>query len=552
MSIHYRRQGSAIVVLGNTYAYKDQLKALGARFNGVDRHWRLPLTPTNLDSIAELCANAGGGCLESSATSNLVIAEAPSLPAAAAATRALLSGSKELTEDQRLPEGQPLPEDQGLTLRQLMTQVETAVMRAFPKTVWVIGEVQNLSRRGGHIYLDLAEGRNDAHANATTTVRAIIWSSAFAQIEARRGTDKITEVLQDGLQLRCLSQVQVYKDRGSITLIITDIDPNFTKGALALARERLLKELRAKGLDRANKNLPLPPFPLRLGLISAAGSRAQSDFLDQLTCLKYPGEVLFCSTSMQGEQVPKQVVSALKLLMAKSCDLIVITRGGGSAADLRWFDAPEIAYAIAQATVPVVAAIGHHDDVCVAEEICHMRQKTPTAAADYVVAILLDTRRYIDTIAAAMAKTLDDRIQAVSVLTAALVGRLHVAAEKALDHRSLALTQLGHSLQRTAVSRLHQAMNQLNDYKTRIGLGAERLLGNFRTKLVELMAALERRDPTNWIAQGWTRLSGVQGLVKSIAQVGAGEILRARLADGWLHMQIENIEAADASDEKQK
>jgi len=280
LSIHYRRQGSAIVVLGNTYAYRDQLKALGARFSGVDRHWRLPLTPANLESVHELCANAGGGSLDQASTSTLVVQESSPLPIAAAATRALFTPKTDETEHQ------------GLSLRQLMEQVESAVTRAFPTTVWVIGEVQNLSRRGGHCYLDLAEGRSDAHANATTTVRAIIWSSALNQIQSRRGADKVAEVLQDGLQLRCLCQVQLYKDRGSITLLISDIDPNFTKGALALARERLLKELRAKGLDRANKSLPLPPFPLRLGLISAAGSRAQSDFLDQLVCLKYPGEVL--------------------------------------------------------------------------------------------------------------------------------------------------------------------------------------------------------------------------------------------------------------------
>jgi exodeoxyribonuclease VII large subunit len=538
LSIHYRRQGSAIVVLGNTYAYRDQLKALGARFSGADRNWRLPLTPANLESIAELCSNAGGGCLDQASTSTLVIQESSPLPTAAEATRALFSPKLE-------------SEDQGLTLRQLMEQVESAVTRAFPSTVWVIGEVQNLSRRGGHVYLDLAEGRNDAHANATTTVRAIIWSSALAHIQSRRGADKVGEVLQDGLQLRCLCQVQLYKDRGSITLIISDLDPNFTKGALALARERLLKELRAKGLDRANKSLPLPPFPLRLGLISAAGSRAKSDFLDQLVCLKYPGEVLFCSTSMQGEQVPRQVVAALGLLSDRGCDLIVITRGGGSAADLRWFDAPEIAYAIAEASIPIVAAIGHHDDVCVAEEICHMRQKTPTAAADYVVSILLDTRRHIDAIAAAMAKTLDDRIQAVSVLTAALVGRLHVAAERSLDLRSLALTQLGHGLQRTATARIHNALSQLGEFKTRLSIGAERLLGNFRTKIAELLAALERRDPSGWIAQGWTRLSSRDGLVKSVTQVAIGESLRARLSDGWLHLQVSSTEdSADSSKSK--
>ena len=125
-----------------------------------------------------------------------------------------------------------------------------------------------------------------------------------------------------------------------------------------------------------------------------------------------------------------------------------------------------------------------------------MRQKTPTAAADFVVSILADTRIYIDTIAAGMAKTLSDRLQAVSVLTAALVGRLHVAAERALDARALTLSQLGAQLQRTALNRLHQALTQMADFRNKLGVTAERRLGAIDTKLAELLGSLQRRDPS--------------------------------------------------------
>jgi len=525
LSLHYRQHGSAIVIIGNTYAYRDQLKTLGARYNGSDRNWRVPFTPANLASVAELCTKAGGGSLGTAPSVELTLPQSSPLPAMAEHTRTIIEGTQSA--------------DPSLTIRQLMEQVDLAITQAFPQTVWVTGEVQNLSRKGTGIFFDLAEARTGAHANATVTVRSIIWGNALATMQARRGADKLAEVLQDGLQLRCLCQVQLYKDRGSLTLLISDIDPTFTKGALALARERLLKELRAKGLDQANKRLDLPPFPLRIGLISSEGSRAQSDFLDQLDCLNYPGEVLFCPATMQGEQVPRQVVAALTLLIQHGCDLVVITRGGGSAADLRWFDAPEIAYAIAAASVPVIAAIGHHDDVCVAEEICHLRQKTPTAAADFVVSICLDTRARIDSMAAGLANLLGQRLSEVSLLSAALIGRLHAAAERGLDSRSLMLNQLGNHLQRTATSRINTTMSHLSDFKSRFNIAAERHLGSFATRLAEMLGALQRRDPTAWLSQGWTRLSGAYGPITSCEQVALGESVKARLADGWLNLSVQ-------------
>ena len=529
LSLHYRQHGSAIVIIGNTYAYRDQLKTLGARYNGSERNWRVPFTPANLASVAELCTQVGGGSLGTAPSEELTLPQSSPLPAIAEHTRAILEGTQSA--------------DPSLTIRQLMEQVDLAVCQAFPQTVWVTGEVQNLSRKGTGIFFDLAEARTGAHANATVTVRSIIWSNALTAMQTRRGADKLAEVLQEGLQLRCLCQVQLYKDRGSITLLISDIDPTFTKGALALARERLLKELRAKGLDQANKRLELPPFPLRIGLISADGSRAKSDFLDQLDCLDYPGEVLFCAATMQGEQVPRQVVAALTLLIKHGCDLVVITRGGGSAADLRWFDAPEIAYAIAAASIPVIAAIGHHDDVCVAEEICHLRQKTPTAAADFVVSICLDTRARIDSVAAGLANMLGQRLSEISLLSAALVGRLHAAAERALDSRSLMLTQLGNHLQRTATSRITATMSVLSDLKAKFNVSAERRLGGFATRLAEILGELQRRDPTSWLSQGWTRLSGAKGPITSCSQVAVGEAVKARLADGWLNLSVQETVA---------
>ena len=131
---------------------------------------------------------------------------------------------------------------------------------------------------------------------------------------------------------------------------------------------------------------------------------------------------------MQGERVVPEVRKAIEKLVAHGCDLIVITRGGGSAADLRWFDASEIAYAIVECPTPVICAIGHHDDVCVAEEVSYMRQKTPTAAAEYILAIFSQTRDKIDSLARKLAALLAEKAAELAELQSALSERLdHMA-----------------------------------------------------------------------------------------------------------------------------
>jgi len=575
LSIHYREQGSALIVLGNTYPYRDQLKAMGARFSGAEKVWRLPVSEGTLRQVAELCAASGGGNLGE---------------AAGGEARTPFSGPPvlEMQTTSPIPYAGPVPgldrhetplirssvaasltpssdlDSQSLTIRQLMERLERAMTIAFPQSLWITGEVQNLSRKGSGVFFDLAEGRGGGHANATITVRAIIWTGVLRAVAALRGTEVIDDVLQDGMKIRCLCQVQLYKDRGSVSLLITDIDPSYTKGALALARERLLKELRAKGLDQTNKRLAVPSFPLRLGLISADASRAKSDFLDQLQTLDYPGEVLYCACIMQGEQVPKQVVAALIRLQAAGCDLIVLTRGGGSAADLRWFDAAEIAYAIAAATVPIIAAIGHHDDVCVAEEVCHLRQKTPTAAADYVVSLILGTLDRIDSLANGLAKSLDGQIDTFQRRLAAAGERLSVAATLSLEGRTTLLTQRIHQLQRSTNERLethskvlmqrhHNLQRLAQDQVGRrtaqvaqlqhlLERDTERTFAAIATHLLTLESQLGRLDPSGWLAQGWTQLTGPFGRIRSVTQVAPFDTLKARLKDGWLDLQVTHAE----------
>ena len=534
MSLHFRQQGQLLVILGQTYAHRERIKAIGGRYHGPDKVWRLPLTPENLAKVEGLCAALGGGSL----TSVVIGAE---VPTADEGERPIGLPITLPQEDGSVPPAEPgSPDD--LSVRQLMEQIHGAIAGAFPRSLWLVGEVQSLAKRASGVFFELADRVEGAHDNATTTVRAILWSGIHAALEGRLGADALAEILRDGQKIRCQVKVQFYRDRASISLAVQDVDPAFTQGALALARAKLLRELRQKGLDQANKRLTISPFPLRLGLISAEGSRAVSDFLDQLRERRYPGEVYFCPAAMQGEGTVTTVVAAMERLVRRGIDLLVITRGGGSAADLRWFDAPEIAYAIAVCPVPVIAAIGHHDDVCVAEEVCHLRQKTPTAAADVVADLCQATRERLAGLAQLLAKELGDSLSSTERQLTSLSERLGLLGLRSIEGRGSGLLSRASQLAGVAAERLARRAADLIGLGGRLDMAASAALARADSTLASLDARLGRADPQPWLAQGWTQLSTLDDPPERVVHAQSlqpGTRLSARLRDGWLRLLVE-------------
>ena len=149
-------------------------------------------------------------------------------------------------------------------------------------------------------------------------------------------------------------------------------------------------------------------------------------------------------------------------------DLIVITRGGGSAADLRWFDSPEIAYAIAACPIPVIAAIGHHDDFCVTEEICFERRKTPTAAADFVVEQFSATLAKLDK-AAMILKNLQDRsIDRAEEMLQTLTDRLSKHTNQSLMRQAGVLHDCWSSLRFNSARSAERGMRLLGQYEQQL------------------------------------------------------------------------------------
>jgi exodeoxyribonuclease VII large subunit len=91
--------------------------------------------------------------------------------------------------------------------------------------------------------------------------------------------------------------------------------------------------------------------------------------------------------AVQGEQAIPQIVRAIEYFnsMAQPPEVLIITRGGGSADDLQAFSSEQVTRAVAGSRAPTLVAIGHERDESLAELAADVRASTPSNAAELLV-----------------------------------------------------------------------------------------------------------------------------------------------------------------------
>jgi exodeoxyribonuclease VII large subunit len=239
-------------------------------------------------------------------------------------------------------------------------------------TIWVEGQVAQLTRRPGqgYVYLTLRDTDADLSVNVTCPRRVI---------------DAAEPAIAEGDRILLLAKPTFYAKRGSFNLHAHEIR-HVGLGELLARLERLKQTLAAEGLFDADRKRPLPFLPRGVGLICGRASAAERDVVENAR-RRWP-QVHFVTreVAVQGPTAAPQVTAALAELDADpSVDVIVITRGGGSVEDLLPFSEESLVRAVALAATPVVSAIGHEQDAPLLDLVADVRASTPTDAARKVV-----------------------------------------------------------------------------------------------------------------------------------------------------------------------
>ncbi len=278
-------------------------------------------------------------------------------------------------------------------------------------TYRIKAEIGSLSVRGGHCYMELVEKASDG-AILAAKVRATCWSNIWVMLSAYF-TETTHQPLSPGMQVLVDVGVSFHAVYG-LSLQIVGIDPTFTLGDLARQREQTVLRLKQDGVFDMQQSLSMPTLPKRIAVISSGSAAGYEDFVHQLQQSGYDFSTVLFSAVMQGDKAAQSLVSALEEVSTSpsAFDVVVIIRGGGASTDLSCFDNYDLASHIAQFPLPVITGIGHQRDVSVADMVAFRSVKTPTAVAEFIIALMDEAQQTLDRLQQRLMLTAD-KISAV-------------------------------------------------------------------------------------------------------------------------------------------
>ena len=235
--------------------------------------------------------------------------------------------------------------------------------------IWIKGEISNFKLHySGHMYITLKDEGG--------VLKAVMFKSAASNLNFRP---------EDGMKVLARGRISVYEQGGSYQLYIQEMIPDGV-GELYIAYEQLKKRLEEEGLfDQAHKK-PIPQYPEKVGVITAATGAAVRDIINVIT-RRYPhAEIILYPAQVQGAGAAESVSKGLRYFnKEKMVDVIIAGRGGGSIEDLWAFNEEIVARSIFESEIPVISAVGHETDFTIADFVADLRAPTPSAAAEIAV-----------------------------------------------------------------------------------------------------------------------------------------------------------------------
>ncbi len=416
------------------------------------------------------------------------------------------------------------------TVGEITLKVKSLLESSFSR-VWVAGEISNCRRQAsGHIYLNLKD--EDASLNAVL----FRGKARYLRFEPK-----------DGLEVQVAGRLSVFAPRGQYQLIVDHMEPKGL-GALQAAFDALKERLAREGLFDADAKKPVPRLPRRIGVVTSRSGAAVHDFLRVIGRRNPRVSIIVAPAKVQGDGAAEDVARQLRRLERRGdCDVLLLTRGGGSIEDLWAFNEELLARAIAACRVPVVSAVGHEVDFTIADLVADLRAPTPSAAAEMLTPehriMVRELSGWRERLHRAMDRLLErergsmsrlwgrvadprrlltDRRLALEALREALEG----AASAGLRSRRRGITDIKERLDRQHPrARLARLRASLNDSDSRIQRSMSGTLRGQEAFLGRLRITLQRHHPLPLIEAERRRLGRVS---MKLSAAAAGDIGEAR------------------------
>ena len=393
-----------------------------------------------------------------------------------------------------------------------------SIEQCLPDTFWVQAELSEVHvNSSGHCYVEFVQ-KDLRTNNLVAKARGAIWGNVFRLL--RPYFEEATgQAFVAGIKVMVEVSVSFHQLYG-YSLVVQDIDPTYTLGDMARRRREILQQLAEEGVLTLNKELEMPLLPQRVAVISSATAAGYGDFCHQLhhNSAGFFFRVELFPAMMQGERMEDSILAALDQIHERQdeFDVGVIIRGGGATSDLSGFDSYLLAAACAQFPLPVITGIGHERDDTVLDSVAHVRVKTPTAAAEYLI----------------------DRMGQAAAQLQQLAEQLRTGALAAIDRQRRRLEQLTVRIPSVAYRRLSAARMALATCEKDLSNAAANRLIRARHQLDLLRQKVSDASPDKLLARGYSITLKDGKPVKSASGLQSGDLLETRLHQGTVRSTV--------------
>ncbi len=407
-----------------------------------------------------------------------------------------------------------------LTLLELNGLVRNAIEMSLPDEYWVEAELSECREHGGHCYMELIE-KDDSTNTPVARASAKCWRQTWQML--RPHFERATgQPLRAGMKVLLHVYAQYHEAYG-FSWIVSDIDPTYTIGDMARKRQEIIRQLKEEGIFDMQRELCIPLFAQRIAVISAPNAAGYGDFCRHLEDNDYGFhfDVTLFPAIMQGEQVEQSIIAALNSVYQciNTIDVVVIIRGGGATADLSGFDTLALAENVAQFPLPIITGIGHDRDESILDMVSHLRVKTPTAAAAFLVDNLKHVLERIERAETFIDHYVTDHIR---------------QQQQRISHLATLIPTL--------------AMRTLIDGRHRIELLENRLPVAIRRRLTDQQHLLERItlqlqgfDPRLLLARGYSITIKDGHAVRDPQQLHPGDEIETRVEKGTISSTVKRV-----------
>lgn len=419
-----------------------------------------------------------------------------------------------------------------ITLQEFNNRIKRLLTDPSVMNCWVVAETTDV-RINQHCYLQLLE-KNPKTGATVAKIKAIIWGNQFRFLNARFKQVTGRDIGNDMKIMVCLSVN--YSPQYGLTVVINDINPEFTLGDMERQRQEILNRLTQEGIIGQNKTVPVPPVLQRIAIVSAAGAAGYGDFMKQLTDNKYGVCFYPClfQATMQGVKTVPTVLAALDKVEQNQhlFDCVVIIRGGGGTEELNSFDNYDLARRVATFPLPVIVGIGHERDITVLDYVAGIRVKTPTAAAEHIILQAANALAHIGDLSNQVVSIARDYIARAKEQLSYYAGNLPIMAQRIIDTNTLRLQNFIQNIPLHVQRRIEGENAQLARQKDAIKNAVAQVKMKETMRLEALGDKIELLSPRKVMARGYTLTTCEGKIMTDAAQIEAGKLVTIHFRDG--------------------